>query len=115
MGPLPPPRSSRQRSRLTCLLHGLDNFRKSGQVPFAGAAPNCWFWGPFWLRPSPRSWPRTGQARQRPPPLSIGTLVLADGRGVKGFLVEAAATQRARDISSFGSWRNYLAQGKVLA
>ena len=27
-----------------------------------------------------------------PPPLSIGTLVMADGRKVKGFLVEAEAT-----------------------
>jgi allophanate hydrolase len=45
-------------------------------------------------------------------PLSIGTLVLADGRGVKGFLVEAAAVADAKDISSFGGWRAYLAQAK---
>jgi allophanate hydrolase len=44
-----------------------------------------------------------------PPPLSIGTLRLADGRSVKGFLVEAAAIADARDISSFGGWRAYLA------
>jgi allophanate hydrolase len=50
-----------------------------------------------------------------PAPLSIGTLVLADGRSVKGFLLEAAAAQGARDISSFGSWRNYLAQETVRA
>ena len=43
-----------------------------------------------------------------PPPLSIGTLRLADGRAVKGFLVEAAAIEGARDISSFGGWRAYL-------
>jgi allophanate hydrolase len=47
-----------------------------------------------------------------PPPLSIGTLTLADGRGVKGFLVEAAATAGARDISSFGGWRAFVAQAK---
>ena len=29
-----------------------------------------------------------------PPPLSIGTIRLADGRGVKGFLVEPAAVER---------------------
>ena len=29
-----------------------------------------------------------------PPPLSIGTITLSDGRGVKGFLVEAAASRR---------------------
>ncbi len=50
-----------------------------------------------------------------PPPMSIGTLKLEDGRSVKGFLAEAAATQGARDISSFGGWRAYLAQSKVPA
>ncbi len=50
-----------------------------------------------------------------PPPLSIGTLRLADGRTVKGFLVEADAVTGARDISSFGGWRNYLAQATVPA
>ncbi len=48
-----------------------------------------------------------------PPPLSIGTLKLGDGRTVMGFLVEAAAVAGARDISSFGGWRAYLAQSKV--
>jgi allophanate hydrolase len=45
-----------------------------------------------------------------PPPLSIGTIRLADGRMVKGFLVEAQAVAGARDISSFGGWRNFAAQ-----
>jgi len=44
------------------------------------------------------------------PPLSIGTLELADGRSVKGFLVEAEAVAGARDISSFGGWRAFMAQ-----
>src|SRR5262249_14874364 len=48
-----------------------------------------------------------------PPPLSIGTLTTADGRNVKGFLVEAEATSRARDISTFGGWRAFIAQAKV--
>jgi allophanate hydrolase len=43
-----------------------------------------------------------------PPPLSIGTIKLADGRGVKGFIVEPAALEGARDISSFGGWRAYM-------
>jgi allophanate hydrolase len=47
-----------------------------------------------------------------PPPLSIGTLRLADGRTVKGFLVEPEAVADGRDISSFGGWRAYMAQGK---
>jgi allophanate hydrolase len=50
-----------------------------------------------------------------PPPLSIGTLELADGRGVKGFLVEAEAVAGARDISSFGGWRAFMAQEKAPA
>ena len=50
-----------------------------------------------------------------PPPLSIGTIALHDGRTVKGFLVEAAATAGARDISDFGGWRAFLARGKVPA
>jgi allophanate hydrolase len=44
-----------------------------------------------------------------PPPLSIGTVRLADGREAKGFLVEAAAAAGARDITRFGGWRAYAA------
>ena len=44
-----------------------------------------------------------------PPPLSIGTVRLADGRGIKGFIVEPAAVGGARDISSFGGWRAFVA------
>jgi allophanate hydrolase len=43
-----------------------------------------------------------------PPPLSIGSIKLADGRLVKGFLVEAEAVNGARDISQFGGWRNFV-------
>jgi allophanate hydrolase len=50
-----------------------------------------------------------------PSPMSIGTVKLRDGRSVKGFLVEPAAIVRARDISSFGGWRAFLAQSKVPA
>jgi allophanate hydrolase len=45
-----------------------------------------------------------------PPPLGIGTVQLADGRGVKGFVVEPAAINGARDISSFGGWRAFMAE-----
>jgi allophanate hydrolase len=44
-----------------------------------------------------------------PPPLCIGTLLLADGTSPKGFTVEAAGTVGARDISDHGGWRAYLA------
>jgi len=50
-----------------------------------------------------------------PAPLSIGTIRLAEGRTVHGFLVESAALEGARDISSFGGWRAFLAQRKVSA
>jgi allophanate hydrolase len=42
-------------------------------------------------------------------------LRLADGRNVKGFLVEADAVAGAQDISGFGGWRAYLAQAKAPA
>jgi allophanate hydrolase len=45
-----------------------------------------------------------------PPPLSIGTIRLADGRGVKGFLVEPADIDGARDISAFSGWRAFVAE-----
>jgi allophanate hydrolase len=45
-----------------------------------------------------------------PPPLGFGTIILSDASQVKGFLVEAHATIGARDISSFGGWRAYLAE-----
>jgi allophanate hydrolase len=45
-----------------------------------------------------------------PPPLSIGTVRLKDGRGVKGFLVEAADVNGAREISAFGGWRAFVTE-----
>jgi allophanate hydrolase len=42
------------------------------------------------------------------PPLSIGTVLLGDGRSVKGFLCEAEAAGRAEEISAYGGWREYL-------
>ncbi len=50
-----------------------------------------------------------------PAPMSIGTIRLADGRSVQGFLVESEALAGARDISSFGGWRAFLAAQKVPA
>jgi allophanate hydrolase len=45
-----------------------------------------------------------------PSPLGIGTLKLADGRSVKGFLAEVEGVAGARDVSSFGGWRAFVAQ-----
>lgn len=44
-----------------------------------------------------------------PPPLGIGSLLLADGRTVKGFICESCGLYNATDITSFGGWRAYLA------
>lgn len=46
-----------------------------------------------------------------PPPLSIGTLKLEDGSGVKGFLCEAHAVRAAEDITETGGWRAWLKSG----
>lgn len=44
-----------------------------------------------------------------PPPLCIGTLLLADGSRPKGFLAEAEGLQGAEEISRHGGWRAFLA------
>lgn len=43
-----------------------------------------------------------------PAPLAIGTLTLADGTAVKGFVCEPAGLEGATDISEYGGWRTYL-------
>ncbi|MGO4683272.1 allophanate hydrolase [Hyphomicrobium sp. 2TAF46] len=48
-----------------------------------------------------------------PPPLGIGTLVLDDGRQVKGFLCEGHALRGAEDITEFGGWRAWLTRTAV--
>jgi allophanate hydrolase len=48
------------------------------------------------------------------PPLAIGTIELADGEKVKGFLCESWAAARAQDITDVGDWvafRERLSQG----
>lgn len=48
-----------------------------------------------------------------PAPLGIGTLTLADGRDVKGFICEPRGLIGARDITAFGGWRAYIASLKT--
>ena len=45
-----------------------------------------------------------------PAPMAIGTIRLADGRSVKGFLVEPEVLGEARDITSYGGWRKFVAE-----
>jgi len=47
--------------------------------------------------------------RRIPAPLGLGTVSLADGTEVPGFLCEAHAAQGAKDITSLGGWRAYVA------
>jgi allophanate hydrolase len=43
-----------------------------------------------------------------PPPLSLGTLRLADGSTVKGFLCEPSGIAGAEEITHLGGWRKYI-------
>jgi allophanate hydrolase len=43
-----------------------------------------------------------------PAPLGLGTVTLADGSAVTGFLCESHALREARDITALGGWRAYL-------
>ncbi|MFJ9897088.1 allophanate hydrolase [Streptomyces sp. NPDC091280] len=43
-----------------------------------------------------------------PRPMTLGSVELADGTRVPGFLCEPAALTNAEDITANGSWRNYL-------
>jgi allophanate hydrolase len=44
-----------------------------------------------------------------PSPLGLGTVQLADGTGVLGFLAESAGLHGATDVSAAGGWRAHLA------
>ena len=44
-----------------------------------------------------------------PAPLAIGSVQLADGSWVKGFLCEGHAIGGATDITALGGWRAWLA------
>jgi len=46
-----------------------------------------------------------------PPPLAIGTVTLADGTSVKGFVVEPRALTGAEDITHLGGWRAFIGRG----
>ncbi|XP_044717055.1 amidase domain-containing protein [Hirsutella rhossiliensis] len=43
-----------------------------------------------------------------PPPLAIGSIELADGRWVHGFVCEPVGLRGARDITQFGGWEAYM-------
>lgn len=45
-----------------------------------------------------------------PQPLGLGKVELADGRQVTSFICEPGGIASGEDISSLGSWRNYLQQ-----
>jgi len=51
---------------------------------------------------------------QEPPGLCIGKVVLDDGSEVLGVLGEPILCENQREITSWGSWRNYIATKGVL-
>jgi allophanate hydrolase len=52
-----------------------------------------------------------GFMRTIPSPLGIGTITLADGTKVQGFLCEGQAVETAQDITAMGDWRKFLSEG----
>jgi len=44
-----------------------------------------------------------------PAPLAMGTVTLADGAEIKGFVAEPRALNGAKDVTKFGGWRAYRA------
>ena len=52
-----------------------------------------------------------GFLRTIAPPLGIGSVELADGSWINGFIAEGIATADALDITRFGGWRDYRAAG----
>jgi allophanate hydrolase len=44
-----------------------------------------------------------------PPPLGLGSVELADGSWVKGFICEGHALAGAQDVTPYGGWRAYIA------
>ncbi len=50
-----------------------------------------------------------------PPPLGLGSVELADGSWVKGFICEPCGIAGADDISHFGGWRAYIAHRQAQA
>ncbi|MCI3275758.1 allophanate hydrolase [Streptomyces cylindrosporus] len=47
-----------------------------------------------------------------PRPMTLGSVQLSDGTSTPGFLCEPSALGNAEDITSYGSWRNYLKHGQ---
>jgi len=46
-----------------------------------------------------------------PPPLAIGSVTLASGEMVKGFVAEPRALDGAEEITALGNWRTFMARG----
>ena len=60
----------------------------------------------IWSMPADRFGPFVADI---PAPLGIGTIELADGSSVQGFVCTQGVAAEARDISAFGGWRNFIA------
>lgn len=83
---------------------------KPGLVRIADSDPNAGggagIEGEIWRLPAAGFGTLTAAV---PTPMTIGTVELADGRRISGFLVEPYGVENAPDITRFGGWRAYLA------
>ncbi|MFJ8726451.1 allophanate hydrolase [Streptomyces sp. NPDC093269] len=84
---------------------GPDAHAGTGGDTHAGGGTGAAIEGEIWRLPAAGFGALTAAV---PAPMTIGTVELADGRHVSGFLVEPYAVENAPDITHFGGWRAYL-------
>lgn len=77
-----------------------------GRGPVAGGGAVRGIEGEIWRLPASGFGTFTAAV---PAPMTIGTVELADGQRISGFLVEPYAVEGAPDITRFGGWRAYAA------
>ncbi|MGQ5634061.1 MULTISPECIES: allophanate hydrolase [unclassified Streptomyces] len=85
---------------------GRDACAQAGHATASGGDVGRGIEGEIWRLPASGFGALTAAV---PAPMTIGTVELADGRQVCGFLVEPYAVEGAPDITRFGGWRAYTA------
>ncbi|MEV6839014.1 allophanate hydrolase [Streptomyces sp. NPDC051133] len=85
---------------------GRDAGAQAGHATASGGDARTGVEGEIWRLPAAGFGAFTAAV---PAPMTIGTVELADGRQVCGFLVEPYAVEGAPDITRFGGWRAYTA------
>ncbi|MET8954502.1 allophanate hydrolase [Streptomyces sp. NPDC004393] len=85
---------------------GRDPGTRTGHGTAAGGDARTGIDGEIWRLPASGFGAFTAAV---PTPMTIGSVELAEGRHVSGFLVEPWAVEGAPDITRFGGWRAYTA------